>query len=187
MVKSAQRREADGFTIVEVIIGVFVFSILAAGIASSTLLTSRMAMSNIFRNTAFTVAQGYAEQIKGIRFNAIKQALEDPGETDIPTMSLSLGASEAGDDLEKEDPLVFGQKMLKEVVVDLEESESGEIDDERIMRLWITPTGRNLRTEPEGLAAIEITLDYEWEFRDNRGTRTFEDSIKIVKTHVSEY
>ncbi len=172
-----------GFSLVEVMIGIVIFSILAAGVASATLLTSKIAYSNIYRNTAFTVAQGYGEQIKSIRYAVVKDALDDPSTVRIPTKSLSLGTS---DSMRLDDPLIFGQRTLKEIVVDIEEANDGTLR-ERVMRMWFTPTGRDLSKETDQLNAIEVTLTFEWEVIATGITRVHQDAIKIVKTDVSEF
>jgi len=172
-----------GFSLVEVMIGIAIFAILAAGVASATLLTSKISYSNIYRNTAFTVAQGYGEQIKSIRYAVLQSALEDPENETIPTKSLSASASNS---LELDDPLVFGQRTLKEIVVDIEQTGDDSFR-ERIMRMWVTPNGRDLSQETDQLKAIEVTLNFEWEIIAAGVQRVHSDAIKIVKTDVSEF
>lgn len=171
------------FSLVEVMIGITIFSIVAAGVASATLLTSKIAYSNIYRNTAFTVAQGYGEQIKSIRYALLEEALEDSANHVIPTKSLSLGS---GSTLQLDDPLIFNTRVLKNIVVDVSTDENG-VSKERIMRMWITPRGRDLLDASDGLKALEITLDFEWEVIGQGIVRVHEDAIKIVKTDVSEF
>lgn len=173
----------DGYSLLEVMIGVFVFTIVAAGVASSTTLTSRMALSNIYRNTASTIVQGYAEQIKSIRYEVIAQALEDPTNRSIPTMSLSTADGKLS---ELNDPLYFGVRSKKNIVIDIEELPDGT-ERERIMELWVTPTGTDLAKSGDDLEAIEITLYYEWVLSDKSIQRSYDSTIKIVKTSISEY
>lgn len=176
-------KSTAAFSLVEVMIGITIFSIVAAGVASATLLTSKIAYSNIYRNTAFTVAQGYGEQIKSIRYALLDQALEDPANNLIPTKSLSLGS---GSTLQLDDPLIFDTRVLKNIVVDVSTDDNG-VDKERIMRMWITPSGRDLTKESDGVKALEITLNFEWEVIAQGIVRVHEDAIKIVKTDVSEF
>lgn len=173
----------DGFSLVEVMIAMTVFSITAAGIASSALLSGKIAYSNIYRNTAFTVAQGYGEQLKSIQYSTIESALRDPETYTIPTKGLSqtpTGSSQF------DDPLVFGQRIEKEIVIDVEELDDGALQ-QKTMTMWITTSGRNLLTESEEVKAIEITLFFEWDTANFNGQNTQEDSIRIVKTDVTEF
>lgn len=180
--KINKHRNVDGFTIVELMVAVAIFSLVAAGIASTSALISRVAVSNIYQNTAYTVAQGYAEQIKSLSYVVIQQALIDPANNDIPTLSLSMGSGAVS---ELDDPLIFGQRMLKEVVVDVQQTDSGE-QRERVMNMWFTTTGQSLLAT-DGINAIEITLDFEWELNDRSIRRTYLGSVKIVKTAISEF
>lgn len=175
-----------GYSLVEVMISVGILTIVAAGISSVTMMTSRIAYSNIYENTAYNIAQAYAEQIKSINFTAIRNALEDPATYDIPTESLMLGSSEETGDLKIDDPLIFGVPLEKEIVVDIEEGQSGELVERR-MRMWILPTGTDLTTETSCWDAIEIALDFEWEVFDGSGLTRHSGQVKLVKTSVAEY
>lgn len=182
--KGRARRDARaGFSLVEVMVGTFVFSIIAAGIASSTSLCSRLAIANIYQNTATTVVQGYAEQIKSIRYEVIEDALADPSTHSIPTMSLS---STSGTLTEMNDPLIFGVRSEKNIVVDIEQLADGS-ERERIMEMWVTPTGTHLAGTGDNLDAIEITLYFEWMLSDKSITRSYDNTVKIVKTAISEF
>ena len=175
----------SGLTLVELMISIAVFAIVAAGISSTTLMTSRIAYGNIYENTAYMVAQGYAEQIKSIRFNEIRVALDNPAEYDIPTESLSLGTNDSAGQLKKADPLIFGVPIEKDVVVDIEGE--GEEQRERIMKMWITATGRDLEVATDCWDSIEITLDFEWQVAGLKGMNRKDGVVRLVKTNVSEY
>lgn len=166
-------------------ISIAVFAIVAAGISSTTMMTSRIAHGNIYENTAYMVAQGYAEQIKSIRFDEIRAALDNPADNDIPTQSLSLGTNAVAGQLKKADPLIFGVPVAKEVIVDLE----GEGSDqrERIMNMWVTARGRDLTDATSCWDSIEVTLDFEWEVFGLNGMTRKEGVVRLVKTNVSEY
>jgi hypothetical protein len=167
-------------------ISVGILAIVAAGISSVTMLTSRIAYSNIYENTAYNIAQAYGEQIKSINFISIRNALDDPVNFDIPTESLMLGTAENSSDLKIDDPLIFGVSLEKEVVVDIEEDESGDFVERR-MKMWIRPTGTDLNGETDCWDAIEITLDFEWEVFDGSSHTRHNGQVKLVKTNVAEY
>jgi hypothetical protein len=172
-----------GYSLLELMIGSGVFAIIAVAISASTALSSQMAVSNIYRNTAYTVAQGYSEQIKSIVFAEIKAALEDPANNNIPTVSLSKGAGTVS---ELSDPLTFGVRTEKTIVVDIEEQADGTERD-RTMQMWVTPLGLDLSTTAADMDAIEITLDFEWKLSDQSITEIERGNLKIVKTAVNEY
>lgn len=166
-------------------ISIAVFAIVAAGISSTTMMTNRIAYGNIYENTAYMVAQGYAEQIKSIGFDKIRAALDNPAENDIPTQSLSLGTNAAPGQLKQADPLIFGVPVAKEVVVDLEGE--GEDQQARIMNMWVTARGRDLTEATSCWDSIEVTLDFEWEVFGLNGMTRKEGVVRLVKTNVSEY
>lgn len=166
-------------------ISIAVFAIVAAGISGTTMMTSRIAYGNIYENTAYMVAQGYAEQIKSIRFDEIRAALDNPAENDIPTKSLSLGSSGDLGELQKADPLIFGVPMEKQIVVDIERK--GGQEKERIMRMWVTAQGRSLTNETDCWDSIEINLIFEWEAHGPSGLTKKEGAVRLVKTNVSEF
>lgn len=177
---------SSGFSLVEVVIAVGILAIVAAGISSVTMLTSRIAYSNIYEFTAHAVVQAYAEQIKSINYSSIRNALRDPVEYSIPTESLSLGTSAQGGDLKIEDPLIFGVPIEKKIIVDVEEDENGDLS-ERTMSMTVLATGNDLNDTVDCWDAIEITLDYTWAAFDSSGISKKSGQVKIVKTNVTEY
>lgn len=180
------RLQSQGFSLIEVMVSVGILAIVAAGISSITMLTSRIAYANIYENTAYNIAQAYAEQIKSINYSAIRNALNDPVNYDIPTESLMLGSSDNSADLKINDPLIFGVPLEKEIVVDIEKDDEGGFR-ERKMKMWIHPKGTDLNTKTDCWDAIEITLDFEWEVFDGNSLKRNSGEINLVKTNVTEY
>ena len=174
-----------GFTLVEVMVATALFALVAVGIASTTIMTSRIAYGNIYENTAYMVAQAYAEQIKSISFNEIREALEDPVGHDIPTQSLSYEAGVSANLLKQEDPLIFGVPTQKDIVVDVETNEAGGTEV-RTMRMTFTPMGQSLRDVTSCWESIEIVLNFEWEVVDGNSQINKEGAVRLVKTNVSE-
>lgn len=180
------RKSSSGYSLVEVVISAGILAIVGAGISSVTIMTSKIAYSNIYENTAYNVVQAYAEQIKSINYAAIRRALDNPVKYDIPTESLSIGASQQTGDLKKNDPLIFGVAVEKDIVVDVEEGKNGDLA-ERIMKLKILATGNDLSQSAECWDAIEVTLDFEWEYFSSSGPTKNNGTVKLVKTNVTEY
>jgi prepilin-type N-terminal cleavage/methylation domain-containing protein len=181
MKKSSHLKQ--GLTIVELMISIAIFAIMAAGVAATTMMTSQIAYENIYKNTAYMVVQSYAEQIKSIRFDEIRLALENPAEHDIPTQSLSLGTENSVQKLD--DSLIFGVPIEKQIVVDIEEKD-GKLS-ERTMRMTVTPSGQDLSSTTDCWDSIEVKLDFTWEVVGRNGTQEKDGVIRLVKTNVSEY
>ena len=176
---------SSGYTLVEAILSAAVLGIVAAGVSSVTMMTSRVAYGNIYENTAYNIAQAYAEQVKSISYGTIRNALADPVAYSIPTESLTLGVSESVGDINIDDPLTFGVPMEKEVVIDIEEQPDGSLK-ERTMTLWVLAQGRDLELETNCWDAVEITIDFAWEIMDGTGLTRKSGEIKLLKTSISE-
>lgn len=70
--------------------GLVVFGALSLGMTSLVIHSMRSAHSNIMRNTAYTTAQSFLEQIEGsIAEVDLVAALDDPTVASIPTKSVS--------------------------------------------------------------------------------------------------
>ncbi len=100
----ARRSRVAGFTITEAMMGMFVFAILATGLTSGVLQSRRLAQLNIMRNTAYTVAQGYLEQMKAIS-TADLSAAADPSKTNKPPIATKSVSALAVGQIERDDPL----------------------------------------------------------------------------------
>jgi len=176
----------QGFSLVEATISAGILGLVAAGITSVTFMTSRVAYSNIYENTAYTVAHAYGEQIKSISYAALKRALADPVAYDIPTESLMLGSDLASSDLKEADPLIFGVPVEKSIVVDIEEAGDGSLQ-ERIMKMWFTVRGSEMTDTVDCWDAMEISIDFEWETFNGDTLVRHQGEVSLVRTNVSEY
>jgi prepilin-type N-terminal cleavage/methylation domain-containing protein len=176
----------QAFSLVEVIIALSIFSLMMLGFLSGTVLTRRIAESNIYTNTAMTVAQGYMEQIKSIEYHRVLNALNDPENVPIPTKGISaLGGSFS----EFDDPLYFDEVNEKDIVVDIIPDEDGSlIDGEPLtMDMRITLTGNNLNTGSNPVRAIEIVLEYEYLTPETIEPSWRSGSIRFVKSFVPTF
>ena len=68
------RRQA--FSLLEVMIAMSVFAVVAAGSFSVAMMTRYMADQQVYENTAFTVAQSLIEQIKSSEFQTVRLAAQ---------------------------------------------------------------------------------------------------------------
>ena len=131
-------------SLIETMIAMVVFLMLALGITSAVIQSQQIAQNNVIRNTAYTAAQGYMEQIKSLSLNEIRDALDDPNGTALPTMSVS--SLDSGD-IEVADPIFLdgsdrslsGQidgSNFREVLVDLQGNEDDGNLREITMDTW---------------------------------------------------
>ena len=137
-------RDVRGMSLVEVMIAMVVFLMLAMGITKAVFQSTQIAQNNIVRNTAYTIAQGYLEQIKSLPLKTILAAVADPKETALPTMSISAlntGQIEISDAifLDGPDDSLTGQddgSNFREILIDLREAEGGGDPREVTMDAW---------------------------------------------------
>jgi prepilin-type N-terminal cleavage/methylation domain-containing protein len=165
-------RTTKGFTLVEVAIGMAIFvMLLISGSAA------------IMHNTARTVVEGYMEQMKGISYYKFQEALAD--KTKVPIETMGISSLKTGTDIYFADPLYLDVENKKEVLLDLIEEKDGSFTP-NTMNLYITPTITDI-TATEGLQVLEITLEFTYESIYNRSAKAYTNSIRFIKTSVSEY
>jgi len=177
-----------GVTLVEIVIAMTVFMVLALGLTTTVIQSQEMAQNNIIRNTAYTVAQGYIEQIKSIPVQTINQAISSPTGVSIPTKSVS--ALNTGS-IELEDPLFLngpdaslsGQSdgsNHKEIMIDLKEKDEGE-SEEVVMDCWF-----DLDIDPLdlGTRTFSLPMRFEAALRNRNGART-SGVLRAVRTDVN--
>ncbi len=133
-----------GMSLVEVMVAMMVFLMLSLGITRAVLQSTQVAQNNIIRNTGYTAAQGYLEQIKSLPLKTILEALADPAGTPLPTMSISAlqtGQVETADPifLDGPDDPISGQddgSNFRAILIDLREVNGEENPREVTMEAW---------------------------------------------------
>jgi Tfp pilus assembly protein PilV len=95
-----------GFTLLEVMTGMMCFMVVGLGVAAGVMQAQRLSQLNILRTTAYTVAQGYMEQMLSINPANLESASEPwvSSRPPIPTESVnSLSVNTTN--IETSDPL----------------------------------------------------------------------------------
>jgi type II secretory pathway pseudopilin PulG len=94
------------FTLLEVMVGMATFTLLALGITAGVLQSRRLSQLNVLRTSAYTVAQGYMEQMFSINPADLEAASESwvTGRPPIPTEAVNSLTANASL-VEKSDPL----------------------------------------------------------------------------------
>jgi prepilin-type N-terminal cleavage/methylation domain-containing protein len=178
-----KKRNANGFTLVEVIVGLLVFAILATSASVAFLQTQKLAHSNVMHNTARTVLQGYVEQIKGVQYHKLLEVIGDPVTHPIPTKSIS--SLTEGEEIQIDDPLLLNVENHKNILLDIIDKGNGEIES-HTMDLYVTPTATNI-INSAGIEVLEFTFDYRYESLFKGMGTTHDGSVRFIKTSVSEF
>lgn len=176
-------QKTQGFTLVEVVIGMMVFILLIVSGSMAIVQTQKLAHSNIMHNTARTVMEGYMEQMKGISFKEYQEAMKDPDNVPIATKGIS--SLKTGTDIQYDDPLYLNKENKKEVLLDLLEASDGSLTP-LTMSLYVKPTLTDLLPST-GLSIYEVTLEFRYESLFKGVNKEYSKSIRFVKTAVSEY
>lgn len=165
-----------GFSLIEGMIALTLFMIMVVALSSMTISSQRMAYQNVIQTAAYTVAQGFIEQIKSLPPSAIQRAVVD-GTVPLETRSVSALADKISD-VETDDwlypntgdrtTLANGLEVVnaKEVLIDLDVG--GKDPRPVTMTMWfdveIHPVDVSLGT------AYLIDLEFAFEDRYARGT-----------------
>lgn len=177
------RNRKVGFTLAEVVIGMMVFAILATSSSVAFVQTQKLAHANIMHNTARTVLQGYIEQIKGVQYFKLLEAIDDP--TNIPLPTKSISSLIQGEEIQISDSLYLNIENQKSVLLDIIDDGSGNLVT-HTMDLFVTPTANNILSTA-GIDVIEFTLTYEYESLFKGMNTTHAGTVRFIKTSVSEF
>ncbi|WPJ98166.1 prepilin-type N-terminal cleavage/methylation domain-containing protein [Coraliomargarita algicola] len=171
-----------GFTLVEVMVGLFLFSVMSLGLAASMIQSLKISDHVLSRSTAHSIALGYAEQIMAHSYYELKEDLSLG--TEFKLVAASLGTSGSG---AEEQSFKFGVEREQIIVMDIDR-ESREAT--RVMPMRFTINGTSLSSGSAPLSALEIVIDYSYlksggdESDDGSWAN---DSVRVVKSLVDIY
>ncbi len=197
--RRSDRRARSGFSLLESVIAMTVFTIVALGITGLVIQARKVAENNILRNTAFTVAQGYLEQIRSISVRDIEAAIADPQNVPIPTKSVSataVSSIEQDDDLflDGPAPAIAGGTTgsnYKQILIDLapiydpptSRKEANIIGYREVhMEAWFDLTIQQFTDQPN---TYEIAIAFEYQPRGFPNSR-LRGELRTVKANVFE-
>jgi len=162
--------------------GLLVLSFFCGGITAMVLFSLRSSHANIMKNTAYTTAQGFLEQIESLPEMDIQAALDDPANVPLPTVGIS--AIQTGNIqfseplyLDDNDPSTIQDLNYKEVLVDIKRKE-GQADKLITMDIWLTVTMEPLSLGPGQF--VSIAFEYESKGTTQIGRRSgFVQTVRV--------
>lgn len=170
----------QGLTLVEVMVSMSIFTILAAGTISVTLQTRTQAEYLVYQNAAYTAAQGYLEQIKSMEYNRLEQSVAS-NTIPLPTKALSyIGSADEGT-LEIDDPIYIGSEAKKEVLIDIANIDS-YTPREISMPYYVTVFANDLSST--NLEAMEVVISFRYVSPHLAGTKEMSGSVRTVVTGI---
>lgn len=211
-IKDGKMRSRIGFSLVETVMGMTVLTMLAAGTTAGVLLSQRIANSNVAQNTAFTVAQGYMEQVKSMEYVLLttahdnyiqnKSAVDGWGVLandayttnstaakimlDTKSIDSSLAGTAAITNIEMDAPLYIGAQVQRDVLLDIKDP-GLDTQRELMMPMRFQIDINNLNDTAVDYRALEITIAYEYEAK-LRGARVWRtEQLNFVKSFAPTF
>lgn len=167
-------------TLVEVLVGMGIFAIVAVGIAAVTYQTRASSEENVYQNTALTLGQAYLEQIRSIDFTRLSNVARGvAGSDNLPLVNTT------GETITDEDGGALTNGDWARETVMLDETEDGEPRQPMLFRF--RPVLVDLGATLGGTAAgVEITIFFETTY-DYGAQRTYRGSLRTVRSDVPTY
>jgi len=203
-------RRVRGFTLMELMIGMFVFTLLALGVTAGVLQSRRLAQLNVLRNTAWTVAQGYMEQIMSINPADIEAASE-PWVTNrppLPTEAVNALLTNTTA-IEVSDPLYTSPRAtaptgtnmtartdvpgdmwnVRQIMVDLNTNSSG-VSTPVTMNMWLDVNISRAWTQLNGVWQVPTTpymlikIDFQFQSNGYLAVGKLGGTLRMARTDI---
>ena len=171
---------SDAYSLIEVLVGMAIFTMMSAGLISMTFQVRSTAEENVYQNTALALGQAYLEQIRSIDFSRLRDvALATSGSDTLPlidTQGVTITDEDGG--------VLTNGEWAREVVM-LDETQDGT--PRQPMTFRFRPVLTDLATNTSGAASgVEITVFFETTY--NYGvSRTYRSSLRTVRSNVPTY
>lgn len=178
------RSKRAGYNLVEVMIGMLIIGMMGMAVVGNTILNMKMAHAAVLRNTAYSTAQSFLEQIRAMEIPDILAALDNPSTVPLNTLSVSALAVEEGTDYFILDPIYLtdpspdseGRQNYKKILIDLKENKSGGKDKPVEMDMWID---LNISRLTQGSGYI-IEIIFQYSTQGTTGAFLNKDPIRIA-------
>ena len=162
-----------GYSLIEVLIAMVVFGLLATGIIGATLANHRMTYEVSYQNTANDIAQGFINQLRTKSYGSLVAFANDNG-----TLKMSKIETD-GTDGEIVSFFISNNTEFDETVLIGDIQRDGTISQKQMdMLLTFNVTDMS---STAGVDAVEIELIYSYSYIVQGGTRTLTDSIQTVR------
>jgi len=203
--------QARGFTLIEVMVGMFVFTLVSIGITATVLQTRRIAQLNVMRTVAYTVAQGYVEQILSLNAADVEAASEFwvNGRPALPTESVNamltnttnveisdplyvspLSSAPAGSNMVARTDVAGDMWNVKNVMIDLQNNALGVATaipmtlylDVNISRNWQQVNG--VWQQPTSPYML-VKIDFQYQSQGYLTAGWYKGSVQMVRTDIA--
>ena len=180
--QSAKPREPTGFSLVEVIVALAVFSMMSLGFTASLIRSLKLSDLVLSRSSAHSIALGYSEQIMAHSYDEMSQALGGDGRFTL--YSTSLGSSNVA---AIADVFTFGVESEKLIILDIDRQSQLAT---RTMPIRFTFNAQSLYVGADSHRALEISINYRYlpSGADKSNDDVWkEETVHLVKSLVDIY
>lgn len=167
-------------TLIEVIVGLGIFSFMIIGVLALTFQVRAISEQAVYNNTSLTLAQAYLEQMRSSDFATLQAASKDA----TGTVNLNL-ISSAGTLLTDSNGGVFSNNDWAEETIMLDEDAEG--NPRQPLNFELRPMLTDLSTATAGIAdGVEIVLWYRSTYKFGK-ERTLIGTLRTVRSNVSTF
>ncbi len=178
MKKAFQKNEigpgaVSGFTLVESMVALVLFGFLALGISHITMLAFKLSYHNVYKTSAYSVMQGYIEQIKSLDSESLARAatstISNPPQANEVLQARSISLFSATTSIDQIDDWLVPNTLnaaslsdtmdvvnYKQVVIDVD----GETGERQMMDLWVDVEIHPLTDTPGDVYLIDVQFIY---------------------------
>jgi len=203
-----------GFTLMEVMVGMMVFTVLALGVTSTIIQSRKLAQLNILRNAAWNAAQGYLEQMLSINPADIEAASEPwvSSRPPIPTESVNalltntqaievadplyvspLSAAPSGSNMTARTDVAGDMWNVKQIMIDMNTVNGtsapvvmSEYFDVNVSRAWTQVGGSwQVPQSPAQPGYFLIKIDFQFKAVGYNAVGWLKGSVRMARTDIA--
>jgi len=182
MLHKEKKIQEQGFTLVEMMVGLALLGVFMTGIFGSVRLSSMISESTIYDSSAMVVAQSHLEQIKSLPYEDVLLASQNPSDVTLPTINPYYDASTNA--TVEDDPITLDpnqQPNLRTVTLDVRDNGNGtEIN--MPMKMWVSVVDRNTGSDP--VEALEIKIRYAYQLPNALHGRWVERQVQTIRSRI---
>lgn len=182
MLGSRKSGRDQGFTLVEMMVGLSLLGVFMTGVFGAVRLSTLISESTIYESTAINVAQGYLEQIKSLPYDEVLLAAENPTAVTLSTVGPTLDANQditVGAETITLDPAL--QPNERTIVMDIR-GENNDVEIEFPLKMWVTVEDRNVGADP--VNALEIKIAFEYQQPDVLGGTWISGQVQAIRARL---
>ncbi|MCG8527760.1 MAG: prepilin-type N-terminal cleavage/methylation domain-containing protein [Opitutales bacterium] len=182
MLQNRRQSRKQGFTLVEMMVGLTLLGVFMTGIFGSVRLSTLISESTIYDNTAMLVAQSHLEQIKSLPYEEVLLASQDPSNVTLKAINpyyddqLNMTVQDAPLSL---DP---SQQPNQRTVKLTARGDGNNSSIDMPVNMTVTVVDKNTGTNP--VEALEIKIVYSYQLPDVMGGNWVTKQVQTIRARI---